>query len=130
MYNMFEKLDEIRKKHPVAFWIACVVLLPLGLIIAVALIFRKPKVTDVQLLEDSAKNTGKSEAHNEHADDAAKDAAKEVDEIRRKNQKLQGVMANIVKREKKYKEKIKEVQKADDWDSLDKLAAKKEDSNQ
>ena len=122
---MWESITAIKSKYPVPFWIAMIVVFPVGIAVLIMFLLSGRKPSDRDLLDTAANSAGKAEVHKEVADEIAKTATKEHRRVQIERQKLKMAIKVAKAKAKKQKAKQKEVADADSWDDIDKQAGVK-----
>lgn len=122
---MWEKIKEIKDKHPVVFWVVCLVVFPLGIAAVVALLLQRGKPKDRDLLDAAARSLGQADVHEQNADSAAKKGQQQDKEVQTQQRDVNETIRRVKERAKKYQKETQKIQDADDWDDLDRQAGVK-----
>lgn len=122
---MLSKIKEIEKNHPIPFWVTCIIVFPLGILLFVCLLLERKSATDRNLLDSAARDQGQADVHEKIADTAAKEGRRLDGEIEVKRERVGDLVSRVKARAEKYKKKERQVREANSWDMLDKEAGVK-----
>lgn len=122
---MWNKIQEIRKAHPIPFWIAVTVVFPLGLTLLFVFLFSGRAPQDRDLLDEAASEKGKSEVHEENADAQQREIDEGLQQAAQERKKLLDRLARLKRKADHYKKKKEDIQKADSWEDVDREAGVK-----
>lgn len=118
---MFDKIKEIKDKYPVAFWIICLGVFPIGLFLLIWFLMVGKTPTDRDLLDKASRDQGAADANEQQAAESADAAAQEYKTIKQRQQELLYLYQKLGKKAEVYKKQSTEPQDHS-WDSIDKEA--------
>ena len=116
---MWDKINEIRKKYPIPFWVAIVVVFPIGIFVAVRLLMGSGNVpTSDSSLQKAAVHEGKADILTEQNKEIEKTTQMQKKVVEERQEMVKKVFKKLEDQKKQADTDTQNIQKDDSWDTL------------